>query len=225
MVDDEYCNELQVGQYATKAECESVIPALVRKNEADNLKNGWITTGPNSWTSIDGAFFTRTSSETGRELTVRLDTTEGLRMPTRFRRIGANRFALTIKLPAINAWSRSVVDAETERLRHGVIPIIGADAHRRPYLVGSAVVLVYRGRKVLVTAEHVLSDNNDVELAFLVRMAAAVPSAGELVTSKVYDLAVKLLGQDEMTPWSIRISRWSIATAASQSHSTRRKVL
>lgn len=55
MIDQpEHCYELRVGQYATKSECESVIPVLVRRNEADNLKNGWITTGSNSWTSIDG---------------------------------------------------------------------------------------------------------------------------------------------------------------------------
>src|SRR5438105_9098638 len=88
-----------------------------------------------------------------------------LPMTARLHRTSATTFALTIKLP-IDAWSRSTVDAEVERHRHSVIPIIGPDKRQRPYLVGSAAVIVYRGRKVFVTAEHVLSDNKDVPLAF-----------------------------------------------------------
>jgi hypothetical protein len=42
------------------------------------------------------------------------------------------------KLP-INTFSRTIVDAE------------GADERLRPYLVGSAVALIYRERKFLVT--------------------------------------------------------------------------
>lgn len=118
-------------------------------------------------------------------------------MPTRPRRIGANRFALTVKL-SINACSRSLVDAEIERLRHSVIPIIGPDSNRRPCLVGSAVVLMYRGRKVLVTAEHILSDNERVGLAFFGVDAYSRPIGGEFVISKAHDLAAKLLSQDEI---------------------------
>jgi hypothetical protein len=65
-----------------------------------------------------------------------------LRMLTHIRPTAARTFELSVKMP-IDAWSRSTADAEAERLRHSVIPIIGADPRRRPYLVGSAVVLVY----------------------------------------------------------------------------------
>jgi hypothetical protein len=98
----------------------------------------------------------------------------------------------------IGAWSRSNADAETERLRHSVIPIIGADARRRPCLVASAVVLVYRSRKVLVTAEHVLSDNERVPLALFGVDGYSRPISGDFVISMEHDLAVKLLRPDEI---------------------------
>jgi hypothetical protein len=115
----------------------------------------------------------------------------------RLRRTG-NTVKLTVKLPGIGALSRSIVDAENERLRHSVIPIIGADARRRPYLIASAVVLVYRGRKVLVTAEHVLSDNEKVPLAFFGADGYSRPFSRDFVIPMEHDLAVKLLRPDEI---------------------------
>jgi hypothetical protein len=120
-----------------------------------------------------------------------------LLMLTRLRRTGATTFELSVKMP-INAWSRSTADAEAERLRHSVIPIIGADARWRPYLVGSAVVLVYRGRKVLVTAEHVLSDNVKVPLSFFGAEGYSRSLGGDFVVSEVHDLAAKLLPPAEV---------------------------
>jgi hypothetical protein len=115
-----------------------------------------------------------------------------LHMLTHFRRTGATTTKLSFKMP-INAWSRSTVDAAVERLRHSVIPIIGADARSRPYLVGSALVLMYKERKVLVTAEHVLSDNVKVPLFFFGADGYSRPFSGEFAVSEVHDLAVKLL--------------------------------
>jgi len=89
------------------------------------------------------------------------------------------------------------VDAEVERHRHSVIPIIAPDKHRRPVLVGSAVVLIYRGRKVLVTAEHVLSDNENVPLAFFGVEGWSRPFGGDFRVSAEHDLAAKLLAPME----------------------------
>jgi hypothetical protein len=118
-------------------------------------------------------------------------------MLTHLRRTGAGTFDLSFTMP-IDTWSRSAVDTEAERLRDSVIPIIGADVRRRPYIVGSAVVLLYRGRKVLVTAEHVLGDNEKVPLAFFGADGCSRPLGGDFVISMASDLAVKLLPADEI---------------------------
>jgi hypothetical protein len=68
--------------------------------------------------------------------------------------------------------------------------------------ISSAVPWYYRGRKVLVTAEHVLSNNKDVELAFFGADGCGRPLGREFVISKMYDLAVTLLGQDEIDSMS-----------------------
>jgi hypothetical protein len=60
------------------------------------------------------------------------------------------------------------------------------------------VVLVYRGRKVLVTAEHVLSDNEKVPLAFFGADGYSRPFSGDFVIPMEHDLAVKLLRPDEI---------------------------
>lgn len=63
--------------------------------------------------------------------------------------------------------------AEVGRVRHWVIPLI-RDKGGKPYLDGSAVALVYRGRKVLVTALHVSTANKDRPL-FFVRDSYVLP--------------------------------------------------
>jgi hypothetical protein len=107
----------------------------------------------------------------------------------------------TVKMP-IDEKSRLIVDAEVESLRRSVIPICGEDARRRPYLVGSAVVLVWRGRKVLVTAQHVLDDNLKVPLFFFGEDGCSRPFGGAFEVSETHDLAAKLLPSDEIAALS-----------------------
>src|SRR5712671_1163372 len=115
---------------------------------------------------------------------------------SRLRRRG-NKSTLSVKLPGINARSRSIVDAENERLRHSVIPIIGTNARRQPYLVASAVLVVYRDRKILVTAEHVLSDNEKIPLAFFGADGYSRPLVGDFGIDMEHDLAAKALRPDD----------------------------
>lgn len=89
-------------------------------------------------------------------------------MSARLLKQPGNRATFTIKMP-INAASRAAVDAENERVRRSVIPII-RDKNGRPYLEGSAVALTYRGRKCLVTALHVLSRNKVIHCSSLALM-------------------------------------------------------
>jgi hypothetical protein len=118
-------------------------------------------------------------------------------MLARVRRTSATTAVVSVEMP-IDACSRSTAEAEAERLRGSVIPIIGADARRRPYLVGSAVALEYRGRKVLVTAEHVLSDNVKVPLSFFGSSGYSHPFGGDFAISEADDLAAKLLTANEI---------------------------
>lgn len=60
-------------------------------------------------------------------------------MSARLLKQPGNGARFTLKMP-INAASRAAVDAENERVRGSVIPII-RDKNGRPYLEGSAVAL------------------------------------------------------------------------------------
>lgn len=117
-------------------------------------------------------------------------------MPVRVRPIGAARLEVTFNFP-IDARSRSVVDHEMDKLRHSVIPIIGANARRKPYLVGGAVALIHRGRKMLVTAEHVFSDNEAVPLSLFAYDSYSRPLIREFEESKEHDLAARMLSESE----------------------------
>jgi hypothetical protein len=103
---------------------------------------------------------------------------------------------VTFKLP-INAGARSIVDSEVEKFRNSVIPIIGADDRMRPYLVGSAVALMHRSRKVLVTAEHVLSDNAEMQLFIFGHDRQSRFLDRNFESSGKHDLAAKLLSSEE----------------------------
>jgi len=114
-------------------------------------------------------------------------------MLARWRR-RANGAALLINVP-VNAMSRAGVDAEVGRVRGCVIPLI-RNKGGRPYLEGSAVALVYRGRKVLATALHVLTANKDRQLWFFAHDTYVRPLHGYFEISEVHDLAVALLDAD-----------------------------
>lgn len=116
-------------------------------------------------------------------------------------RIDTDTVKLTARMP-IDAWSRSIVDAEVERLRSSVIPIVGVDKHRRPFVVGSAVLLDYKGRKVLVTADHVMSGNNDAPLAIFGSDGWPRLLGKNFLVSEKYDLAAKLLLTEEVAALS-----------------------
>jgi hypothetical protein len=111
-----------------------------------------------------------------------------------------NRATLTVKMP-INAPSRAAVDAENERVRHCVIPII-RDKDGRPYLEGSAVALTYRGRKCLATAFHVLSRNEDHALFFFGADGRARPLGGSFEVSESHDLAAIALDAEDIEAMS-----------------------
>jgi len=122
-------------------------------------------------------------------------------MIIRVRRTGKHNTTVKIKL-AIGAPSRAIADAESERLRHSVVPIVGATPERRPYLVGSAVLLIHRERKVLATAHHVLSDNEQVPLSIFASDGVSRPFGGTFNIAPEADLAVKHLSADEIAAFS-----------------------
>jgi hypothetical protein len=125
----------------------------------------------------------------------RLEYHEGLVMRSSISRRGTTVRA-KFKLP-INSWSRSTVDAEVAKLRNGVIPIIGADKNLRPCLIGSAVALIYRQCRVLVTANHVLTDNANVPLFIFGHDGDSRSLERSFEVSNQHDLAVKLLSSTE----------------------------
>jgi hypothetical protein len=101
----------------------------------------------------------------------------------------------------IDKFSRLCVDAELNRVRCCVIPIITEHAGR-PFLVGSAVCVNYRGRKCLVTALHVLSDNFDRPLFIFGADGFARPLVSEFLISEENDLATTVLNHDYVTALS-----------------------
>lgn len=102
---------------------------------------------------------------------------------------------VTANLP-INAAARAYVDAETRRVRHSVIPIIG-DKDSKPHLVGSAVALTFRDRRFLVTAYHVLSGSTDRPLFYFDAKGYARPLCCNFKFSEQQDLAaIELSEQD-----------------------------
>ncbi|MCS3496755.1 hypothetical protein M2189_004286 [Bradyrhizobium japonicum] len=107
-----------------------------------------------------------------------------------------NRATFTLKMP-INAASRAAVDAENERVRRCVIPII-RDKDGRPYLEGSAVALTYRSRKCLATAFHVLSHNKDRPLFFFGADGCARILGGNFEISELHDLAAIILDAEDI---------------------------
>jgi hypothetical protein len=103
----------------------------------------------------------------------------------------------------VNSWSRAIVNAEIEKVRHCIIPIIGAktkatDEKIRPAVVGSAVAFSYRNEKLLVTAYHVLVDNENTALSIFGADRQSRPLYGDFLTSEEHDLAVKVLSKDEV---------------------------
>lgn len=102
---------------------------------------------------------------------------------------------VTVNL-SINADSRAYVDSETNRVRHSVIPIIG-DNCGRPYLVGSAVALTFRGRKCLSTAFHVISGSEGRPLFFFDANGLARQLCGSFEYNEQHDIAaIKLSDGD-----------------------------
>jgi hypothetical protein len=95
-------------------------------------------------------------------------------------------------LVPIDQASRAVVDAETDRLRHAVIPII-RDEGGRPFLVGSAVAIRWRGRPCLATAFHVLTGNAGRALGIFGADGLSRNFGGSFQVSEDHDLAVLAL--------------------------------
>lgn len=92
----------------------------------------------------------------------------------------------------VNAMSREAVDAEVERLRHSIIPIVRSKGGR-PSLEGSAVAIAYRGRKCLATAFHVLKHNEGRQLMYFAADGYVRPFGGIFEVSETHDIAVVLL--------------------------------
>lgn len=97
----------------------------------------------------------------------------------------------------VNAISREAVDAEVERLRHSVIPIIRSKGGR-PYLEGSAVAIAYHGRKCLATAFHVLKHNEGRQLMHFAADGYVRPFGGTFEVSEKHDIAVTLLDDSDI---------------------------
>lgn len=96
----------------------------------------------------------------------------------------------------VNAASRAYVDAEIEKVRHCVIPICGEDRHKRPVLIGSAVLIHVDGADVLVTAAHVLTDNADLALFVFGADGSGQSLAGKFLLDEQEDLAAMLVSPD-----------------------------
>jgi hypothetical protein len=111
-----------------------------------------------------------------------------------------NGFSAIYKFP-VNAISRAHVDAEIERIRGCVIPII-RNHLERPFLVGSAVALTYGGRKCLVTALHVLTRNDDTQLLFFGHDGYAKPLGGNFQVSQEHDIAALALDPETIAALS-----------------------
>lgn len=109
-------------------------------------------------------------------------------MYAKVRKMRGGGIKLTARLP-INAMSRNAVDAETERFRHSVIPII-RDKDGRPFLEGSAVAISFYGQKCLATAFHVLKDNEGRPLFYFGSDGRAKIFGGDFEISNSHDIAV-----------------------------------
>lgn len=97
----------------------------------------------------------------------------------------------------INAESRAYVDTETNRVRHSIIPIIG-DNRGRPYLVGSAVALTFRGRKCLSTALHVIRGSEGRPLFFFDANGLARQLCGSFEFDEQCDIAAIQLSKGDV---------------------------
>ena len=107
---------------------------------------------------------------------------------------------LSAQLP-VNAMSRRAVDAEVERLRHSVVPIIRSKGGR-PFLEGSTVAISYRGRKCLATAFHVLKHNDGRQLMYFAADGYVRPLGGTFEVSEKHDIAVALLDDADIAALS-----------------------
>lgn len=116
------------------------------------------------------------------------------------RRRHRDGFSAIYKFP-VNAISRAHVDAEIERIRGCVIPII-RNQLGSPFLVGSAVALTYRGRKCLVTAFHVLARNEDTQLLFFGHDGYGKPFGGNFQVSHEHDIAALALDAEDIAALS-----------------------
>lgn len=117
------------------------------------------------------------------------------KFPSIVRKYGTS-VSLELRFP-VNAPSLELVNAEIEKMRHAVIPICGQDVHKRPCLLGSGVLVNFGGGPVLVTAAHVLSDNENVPFFFFGACGRARSLGGTFIVSEADDLAAKLLSPEE----------------------------
>ncbi|WP_342251646.1 hypothetical protein [Sphingomonas sp. OTU376] len=104
------------------------------------------------------------------------------------------RATLRVGYP-IDAASRAFADAAVECARHCIIPII-SEKSQRPFLVGSAVAIRYRGLPCLATAHHVLEDHASAPLGLFGADGNARAFGGAFRISDTHDLAVTLLPPD-----------------------------
>jgi hypothetical protein len=113
-----------------------------------------------------------------------------------------HRGTIKFRLPLGHA-GRDHVNAEIARLRESVIPLLEENAKRRPVVVGSAILLEYDGRKMLVTAEHVMADAKGT-LFFFDNTQTSRPLGGTFGVDLAADLAVKDLEPEEVAALSHR---------------------
>ena len=118
-------------------------------------------------------------------------------MIVKLKRAGPNSATVTIKAP-INAAARNMVDAEVAKVRSSVVPIIAADKRGRPYVAGSAVAIVRRDVRFLVTAEHVMSDHEGKPLSVFASDGLSRPFGGNFIVDLAADLAAKQLSAEEV---------------------------
>lgn len=100
----------------------------------------------------------------------------------------------------IDGFSRSVAEAKVEPLRRCLVPIVGENPKRLPYLIGSATLLLYRERPMLVSAAHVFLDNPGVPLGFFDATGYARSLTGTFHFFEDVDLAIVPLSLGALDP-------------------------
>lgn len=100
---------------------------------------------------------------------------------------GGRSHRVSFGIPIGQVFQR-LFDAQVERLRHAVIPLVAPETPKGPASVGSAVLVQVNGVPYLVTANHVLEDHPNLQ--YFDKDGVPVALIGDFHVSRAYDVAV-----------------------------------